>query len=101
MRYYRKAYQLQRDRDNEQSWLQGMYIYEALCDVAPILHAFAKKGTKPRPYISEPLPITLEELKERREREERNRYDKQKARIAVWAVKTNAKMAGQEVKRDG
>ena len=35
--------------------MQGLYIYEALCDVAPILHAFAKPGTKPLPYSEKAL----------------------------------------------
>lgn len=35
----------------------GMYIYEALCDVSPILHAFAKNGAKPIEYRTEPYPL--------------------------------------------
>ena len=57
---YRKAAELRDRRRNQELWLQGMYIYEALCDVAPIFHAFAKKGTKPRPYPEH--PYSLEQL---------------------------------------
>lgn len=39
----------------------GMYIYEAMCDVSPVLHAFARKGTKPIPYRTEPYPIGKKE----------------------------------------
>lgn len=99
-RYYRKAHQLKQQRRNQELWVQGAYIYEAILDVAPVLHAFAKKGAKPRPYISEPFALTDREVKERRKREEKLRYDKQKAKIAAWAAKTNMEMAKQEVNRD-
>lgn len=46
----------------------GMYIYEALCDVAPVLNAFAKKGTKPLAYRTEPYAL-FEKDHERQEQE--------------------------------
>ena len=49
VKYYRKAAKIKQDLDNQNAWLQGAYFYEALADVSPILHAFAKKGTKPIP----------------------------------------------------
>lgn len=100
-RYYRKAHQMKQQRRNQELWLQGAYFYEALIDVAPVLHAFAKKGTKATPYVSEPFALTDKEVRERRKREERLRYDKQKAKVAAWAAKTNMQMAGREVKQDG
>ena len=55
---YIKAYKITQKREVELTdykiWKQGMYIYEALCDVSPILHAFSKKGTKPLPYPKAP-----------------------------------------------
>ena len=80
VKYYRKAYELQRKRKNEDLWLQGMYIYEALCDVSPILQAFAKKGTKAHPYPDHPYAITQDDrkderkLKEKRDREKAKQY---------------------------
>lgn len=100
-RYYRKAHRMKQQRRNQELWLQGAYFYEALSDVAPVLHAFAKKGTKITPYVSEPFALTDKEVQERKKREERLRYDKQKAKIAAWAAKTNMQIAGQEVKRNG
>lgn len=79
-KYYRKADELKRQRTNQELWLQGMYIYEALCDVAPILRAFAPKGTKPTPYTDHPYSITTKEredekkLQEKRERDKARRY---------------------------
>lgn len=69
--YYRKADEMRIERKNQELWLQGMYIYEALCDVAPIMHAMAKKGTKARPYTEQPYAIT--EKQRRREIEEKER----------------------------
>ena len=58
VKYYRQADEMAKERRNEELWLQGMYIYEALCDVSPVLNSFAKKGTKPRKYSALPYPIT-------------------------------------------
>lgn len=52
--FYRKAKEIQVKQKDEEFWMQGMYIYEALCDVSPILHAFCKSGTKPLPYSTKP-----------------------------------------------
>ena len=54
VRAYRKAHMLKQEADNQFAWLQGMYVYEAICDVAPVLHAFAKRGTTVRPYPDKP-----------------------------------------------
>ena len=78
--HYRKAEELRRKRRNEELWLQGMYIYEALCDVSPIMNAFAKRGTRPRPYPDHPYALTSKErddervLREKQEREKARKY---------------------------
>ena len=55
--YYAKAFEVQRERANYDAWLQGAYVYDALRMVSPILHAFAKSGTKPTPYHKEPYGV--------------------------------------------
>lgn len=40
---YREADKRRMERKNAESHLLGMYMYEALCDVSPILQAFSKK----------------------------------------------------------
>lgn len=62
--YYRKAQRIRNKRENQKLWMQGMYIYEAILDVSPILHAFAKPGTHPQPYRDMPYPIDAEEVRE-------------------------------------
>ena len=61
---YREAERLRNDTRNAEMWLQGMYFYEALCDASPIFHDFAKRGTKPRPYPSQPYNIHPERKKD-------------------------------------
>lgn len=97
---YRRAEEIKQRQRNQELWLQGMYIYEALCDVSPILQAFAKKGTKPTPYSSEPYAITAKQVQEKREKQEQLRFEKTKAKMAAWAAKANAQIAvraGKEV----
>ena len=65
-KYYRKADEIRMERMNQEKWLQGMYIYEDICDASPILQAFAKRGTKAHPYAEKPYAIT-EKQKERNE----------------------------------
>ena len=68
-RTYLKAYKMKKKNEIEldqwNMWKQGMYIYEALCDVSPVLHAFSKKGTKPLPYPE--VPYGMEEYKRKME----------------------------------
>ena len=54
---YRKAYEYKKQEWNVQAYLNGMYVYDALIRVAPIFHAFAKKGTKPMEYRDKPIDI--------------------------------------------
>ena len=67
-KYYRKKYELDRDRKNFELWLQGMYIYEALLDVYPVLNPLSKEK-KPIPYRSEPIPLNNAENEKIKERE--------------------------------
>ena len=94
-KYYRKAEELRRKRRNEELWLQGMYIYEALCDVSPVLNAFAKKGTKPRPYADHPYALSVKErrderiLQEKKDREKAKRYMEAKMAAINKRFKSN------------
>ena len=91
--YYRKAYQLSKERKNQELWLQGLYVYEAICDVSPILHAFAKKNTKPRPYPKEPYALTKQETERRKENDEKERYERIKRNMQAQGKKLKAKLA--------
>ena len=77
--FYREAYKLKLKQQDENNWMIGMYVYEALCDVSPILHAFSKRGTKPLPYRDKPIRfednhVQTEEEKEREAEAERLKF---------------------------
>ena len=91
VKYYRKAEELRNEKRNQELWLQGMYIYEALCDVAPILHAFAKKGTKPSPYPEKPYPISDKQVKKAEEEKQRRLVEKGKRFMEAMAASVNKK----------
>jgi len=69
---YLEAYKLKEKREAEKTkwttWEQGLYVYEAICDVSPVLRAFSK-ATKPLPYPSQ--PYGLEADKRMREQDEK------------------------------
>ena len=89
---YRKAYELQEKRRNQELWLQGMYFYEALCDASPLFRFSMKKGiVRPEPYLKEPYPITSAELREREEREAKLREERIKAGFAAFAERMRQK----------
>lgn len=86
---FREAEKLKKNKKNQELWLQGMYFYEALCDTAPIINAFSK-ANKPTPYSSEPYCLSVKEIEEKKEREERLRFEKIKSKTELWAERFNA-----------
>lgn len=94
---YLKAYEIRQKNkieiDQWNIWKQGMYIYEALCDVSPVLHAFSKKGTKPLPYPEVPYgmedkKIQIQENKEPTAQEVENERLKAQIFFSNWARAT-------------
>lgn len=65
---YRKAWEYKQQQWNVQAYLNGVYTYQAIVRVAPVLHAFAKRGTKPIPYLDKPLELASEAEQRARER---------------------------------
>lgn len=68
---FREAERHRIERMNQSFWLQGRYFYDALCGASPIFRDFAKRGTRPVPYLEKPYPMFEKENKEKTpEREE-------------------------------
>ncbi len=94
--FYRKKKLLQAKQKNEELWMQGVYVYEAICRVSPILHAFAKAGTKPLPYLDKPIDIygvdseiaNKEEDEEKRQQQIKNERLIAQVHFAAWAKAT-------------
>lgn len=92
---YRKAEEIRTNRRNQEMWLQGAYFYEALCRVSPILHAFAKKGVKPVPYLSEAYALTEKQVELREEEHAKGVYDKGKRMMEGFMASHNKKFEGK------
>lgn len=93
---YRKAYDIRRSIRNQELWLQGFYVYQAIGAFAEILPAFPKKGAKIETYLSEPVPITEAEIQQRKEEEQRRRTERLKASFMKRALAINARMPKEE-----
>lgn len=76
VKYYREAEEIRKERVNQELWLQGRYVYDAISNLSPILHAFAKKGTKAKPYLDEPYPITKQTQEEETVKKEKSNSEK-------------------------
>lgn len=91
VKYYRKAAKIKQDLDNQQAWLQGAYIYEAFADVSPLLHAFAKRGTKPIPYRDSPYQVgECSNSAEKKAKEQKN-DSRAKAIMEMFMIANNKK----------
>jgi hypothetical protein len=88
---YRKADELRMTRTNQELWLQGAYFYDALCRVSPILHAFAKKGTKPAPYMAEAYALTEKQAELVQEEKSKKVFDKGRKMMEGFMTQHNQK----------
>lgn len=86
---YRKADEIRRRRINEELWLSGMYTADALAST--VGNMFSKKKYK---YPSEPRPITMMEIEERKERERQAKAERIKAAFIARALNVNRKLGG-------
>lgn len=98
LRFYREAEEYRQERDNDAAWLQGMYVYEAVGCLAPILHAFAKRGTKPVKYPEKPYSITERQRKAEEEKEQAKRKTEIEAQAQSWISAMRKKFTGKESK---
>lgn len=89
-KFYREAHEMQVKQKDEEMWVQGMYIYEALCEVSPVLHAFSKSGTKPLPYSKKPYLATIENNKTEEDKKQQIENERLIAQIHFqnWARNT-------------
>lgn len=98
---YREADKRRIERINAESHLLGMYIYEALCDVSPVNHAFAKKGTKPIPYRTEPYDLFGEKKKGNKKSDTQEETEKLKAKAYMMQMVRAGKNWGKRGGNNG
>lgn len=99
VKFYRKADRIRNMKKNHELWLQGMYIYEAIGDMAPVLRAsFDGKSRKPIEYPTMPYPLDEAEAAERKRRGDAKKLAMAKAKFESMAAQFNAQIANKGVK---
>lgn len=102
VKYYRRADKIRAERQNQQAWLQGAYFYDALARIAPVLHAYAKKGTKAKPYPDAPYPLAGgKPEKQREDVRERAISKKGLAYMQAYMARNNQRFQREEVSKSG
>lgn len=87
---YLEAYRIKEEREAEKikwiTWEQGLYVYEAICDVSPVLRAFSK-ATKPLPYPNRPYATEEKEKEDKKIKEIEKERDMYRTQIFFqnWA----------------
>ncbi len=94
-RAYRKADRIRQERMNYEKWLQGAYIYDAICQASPLLNAFSKRG-KPFPYAKKPYEFDKPVEKKSRVEVEKEQAEIQKNKFMNQMRMINAKFARME-----
>lgn len=79
--FYKDAHKLRIRQQDENNWMLGMYVYEAILDCSPILHAFSKRGTKPLPYAEKPYLLDKLETKTKAEIEKEKEQERENERL--------------------
>lgn len=88
---FREAHKLKQEAINSQLWMQGAYMYTALCNVAPIFNSNSKKGTKPRPYPDKPFQLQSSAGPEKKKSEAQRIYEEKKRRFEMQVAAINGK----------
>lgn len=81
---YRKADEIRLKRQNYMAYLQGLYVYERVGNLSPLLGfnmSKRKKDHEPIPYRTEPIPITKDELNEYKRHQQELKEEKMKAKF--------------------
>ena len=93
---YRKKHDLEKEQQNQMLWLQGLYVYDAITSVAPILRAFST-AKRPNPYPEKPYPLTVKDIKKEEEAKEIEKKNEVKSKLLAWQQRVNKKMREQDV----
>lgn len=94
---YRKADELRLQRANQLRWLQGMYIYEAVGNLSPILGfnlSTDRRDHTPKKYRDTPIPITREEIKAQAEKQRKAEEERLKAAFEAFVAGLKEKRGG-------
>lgn len=76
-RYFRKAFKMRQDRENERAWLHGLYVYDAV--ISAMTHLNSNKNSH-KSYASKPYSFGSEEA----EQEKQEKVVEAQAQAEVW-----------------
>lgn len=85
---YRRAQEIRNEMENQRLWLQGMYVYDAICCTSPILRAFSK-AKKPLRYRTEPYPMQTSRVKKSPTIVEEKQDEKAKSVMEMFMTQFN------------
>ena len=95
-RYYRKAYKIKQEEINNNAWLQGLYVYDA---ISTALHnALRGKNSKAREYANQ--PYNFENNKEKSKQEKAKEVEIAQQKAYAWMenfVRINQKKQSQSL----
>jgi hypothetical protein len=80
--YYRKAYRIKQDEINNNAWLQGLYVYDAVSTALHnALRGFSKQKPPVKEYAKQPYDLYS---KKKTEQEKALEVEKEQEKAAAW-----------------
>lgn len=89
VRAYRKAEDIRQHMKNQDMWLQGRYIYDAIIRLIPSFNPLKPKD--PIEYMDEPYPISEKDVRERELREQKRKQEAIRNKMMAFAAAYNNK----------
>lgn len=96
---FREADKIRMKRMNHEKWLQGAYIYEAICAASPLIN-FSKRS-KAYPYMKTPFETEKPVSKKSKIEQEKEEMQRNIEKFERMMIRVNAKFARKEGEGDG
>lgn len=79
VRYYRRAYEIKQETENNNAWLYGLYVYDAVSTV--LSNAFKVKGASMKHYAKQPYDF---KNRVKSEAEKAHEVEVEQHKAAAW-----------------
>ena len=79
VRYYRRAYLIRQENENNNAWLQGLYVYDAISTA--LSNALRGKGVPSKDYAKKPYDF---KNRVKSEAEKQHEVDIEQQKAAAW-----------------
>ncbi len=79
VRYYRRAYLIKQENENNNAWLHGVYVYDAISTA--LSNALRGKGVSPKDYAKKPYDF---KNRVKSEAEKQHEVDIEQQKAAAW-----------------